>query len=129
MSGLVILIIMVVALVVGYLCNNSFKKINGEDGFLILPGVIQTICLIVTFLNIPNPDITGWFIGGLVCTIISYIVAIIMCYKAADENGAFEVSEYVRAILAQILIPLSAALLIIFVLAILISRKERKKRR
>lgn len=39
MSGLVIIIIMIIALVAGYICNNSFKSISGEDGFQTIPGI------------------------------------------------------------------------------------------
>lgn len=128
MSGLVIIIIMIIALVAGYICNNSFKSISGEDGFQTIPGIFQIFFLVITLLNIPNPDITRWFIVGLVGTIVSYAIAIIICYKMAEENGALGMTAYIMAIMSQILIPISAALVVVMILAFWASQKDRKRK-
>ena len=129
MSGGVIIIIMIVSLVTGYLCNKSFNDINGEDGFLVLPGIVQAVFLLILLLNIPNPNVTTWFIVGVIGTILSYIVAIILCYRSADENGAINVSEYVKAIVAQVLLPLGSAILIIVIIVLLVNRKNNRRNR
>lgn len=129
MSGGLILIVMLVSLIVGYLCNKSFNEINGEDAFQVWPGIIQALFTVMLLLNIPNPDLNKWFIVGLIGTIVSYVVAIILCYKAADENGAIDISDYAKAIASQILLPLGTAILFIVVVLLLISRKQKTKRK
>lgn len=129
MSGAVIIVIMVVSLVVGYFCNKSFNDINGEDGFLVLPGIVQAVFLLILLINIPNPDVTTWFIVGIIGTLLSYAVAIALCYRSADENGAIDVSDYAKAIAAQVLLPLGSTILIIVIIVLLTNRKNKRSNR
>lgn len=127
MSGEQIIIVMLVSLFVGYICNNSFKSLSGEDAFQVVPGIIQAIFTVILIVNIPVPDDAKWFTIGLVGTIISYIVAIFLCYKSADENGAIDVSDYIKAILSQVLLPLGAAITIVLIVVMLASRNKRRR--
>jgi hypothetical protein len=128
-SVIIILAIMVVSLLIGYLCNKSYKASFGEDGFLLLPGILQVIFLVITLLTIPDSHITDWFIFGVVGTVLSYVIAIVCCYKKVTKNRGYDLSDCVKAIMAQVLLPIGSAILIILILAMFFSPKKKRRRR
>jgi hypothetical protein len=127
MEGLFLIIIMIMALTLGICFNNSFEKEFFVPAIQTVPCILQCIAMISMLVNIPNPDVTGWFILGVVLVVVTYVIAFIACKNNAENVGA-EGGALIKAIVAQLILPIGVALLIFVVIAMLCNRNKKKKK-
>jgi hypothetical protein len=90
--------------------------------------IIQSMFMFLALLTLPNQDVSGWFVLWMVLLIVSYIVAIVVCKQQCESCGSIK-KDTTIAILAQIVIPLGAALLVIILIVLVMSGSGKKRRK
>jgi hypothetical protein len=128
MSGAVIIAVTIVACIFGYVANSIYENKYGTPAVNWAMIVIQCVFMLCALLTFPNPDITGWFILWCLLLTISYVLAIVVCWQECLKVGATQ-GDKVLAILAQTILPLGMALLIIAVMVLIFGGSGNKKKK
>ena len=131
MSGAAQVIIMIVAIAIGYfICD--YYSIKYYNEIAVQGGPLLFQCLFLFLITLIWPKINFWLILCCIGLVLSYLVAISECAKRADEIGA-EKKDKTMAIIAQCVLPVGLVLVFIVVLIIIFGsgnnskRKSRKK--
>ncbi len=130
MSGAVIIAITVVSCIVGYLINANYQGKYREPAVVWPAFVAQAFLVTCILLTWPNPEPTTWFFIWMVLTVVSYVIAIVVCKSHAESQHATKADVYL-AILAQIILPLGVALVVIIIIGMVLGviGGGKKKRR
>jgi DMSO/TMAO reductase YedYZ heme-binding membrane subunit len=84
--------------------------------------------MVFTLINLPNGDVSGWFILGVFLVVVTYVIAFIFCKRNVEKVGA-EGRDVIKAVAAQFLIPIGVVLFIFLIIAMLCSSNNKKKKR
>ena len=80
---------------------------------------IQAFFILCTLITWPNPDVTVWFVIWCILTIISYIIAFIVCKQHAEQQKAARL-DVNKAIAAQMILPIGTAIVVLLVIAMIL---------
>ncbi len=128
MDGAVIIVITILACIFGYAVNKSNEDKYGTPAVNWAMIVIQCVFMLGALLTFPNPDVTWWFILWCVLSAIAYVMAMVAC-RHECVNVCATKTDTVLAIMAQLILPLGFALLIIIALAIILGGTGKKKKK
>ena len=127
MSGAVQIIIMIVAVAIGYfICDYYSIKYYNEIAVQTGPLLLQ--CIFLFLITLIWPKINLWFILCGICLALSYLLAISECAKRADEIKV-EKKDKTLAIIAQCVLPVGLVLVFIVVLIIIFGSGNNTKRK
>ncbi len=119
MSGIWILIIMIGACAIGYFLNSSYENIYHEPAINWGMLAIQAFFILCALITWPNPDVTVWFVIWCILTIISYIIAFIVCKQHAKQQNAAR-PDVNKAIAAQMILPIGTAIVVLLIIAMVL---------
>ena len=123
-----IIVITIISTVAGMVLNSIYS--NKYNASAIHWGGFAAQCVFVALalLTLPNPDVSGWFILWVVCTIVAYTVALTVCRIQALNAGAGQ-TDLVIAMAAQAILPLGVALIVVILIAFVIMATGSNKRK
>lgn len=121
-----VMIIMVASLIAGYVLNKSFDEKYGSSALQLGYLVLQTVCLCIAIFSINGP---WWLIIiGFASTIFSYYCGLTACKNFAVMIEAEE-GDIKKAVAAQALIPLGAALTVVLIVALFLRGGKSSSRK
>ena len=123
-----IIVITIVSTVAGVVLNSIYSNKYNISAVHWGGLAAQCVFMALTLLTFPNQDISGWFIFWVICTIIAYLVALIGCRVQALNAGAGQ-TDMVIAMVAQAILPLGVALIIVILIAFVIMSMGNKKKK
>ena len=125
---IVLLIISVIAFAIGFTFDKIYESYYFESGVNYVSLIIQTVCIVAAVLTYSNTDMGVWFSIAVFGGIISYITGFICCWKQAHNIHASKIHT-MMAMIAQAVLPLGFAILIIFIIAYIMGRLSGNKRK
>ena len=130
MSGVVIIAVTIISCVAGYVINANYERKYQEPAIIWPAFAVQAFFVLCMLLTWPNPEPTTWFIIWLILSLVSYVIAFIMCKSHAESQHAAS-SDIWLAIIAQMILPLGVALVAIILIAMVLGVMGggKKKRR
>lgn len=130
MSGAVIIVVTILSCIIGYVINVNYEGKYREPAVIWAAFVAQAFFVLCMLFTWQNPEPTTWFIIWLILSVVSYVIAFIMCRSHAKSQHAVS-SDVWLAIIAQMILPLGVALVaIIFIAMVLgVMGGGKKKRR
>ena len=128
MEAIVIILATIICCAVGYSLNKDFNTKYGQPGIDYLSLVLQCTFVLAVMCTWPRSEVSGWFVLWTVCLIISYIWGIYRCQKHAIAIGS-DSDDISKAVVAQCILPVGVALVIIIVLAIAVRQDNKRKKK
>ena len=122
-----IIVIIIVSAVTGFLLNAMYENKYATPAINWAMFAIQCVFLIFDFFTWPNPDVTGWFVLWMICTVISFILALLVCRSQAVETGANN-ADIIKAMIAQMILPFGVALVIFIAIAYIMGAFSKEKK-
>ena len=127
MEAILVIAVTIICCSIGYSLNKDFKKKYEQPGLDYLSLVFQCFFVLAVMCTWPRSDVSGWVVLWIVCLIGSYAFGIYRCRKNAISIGS-KSDDVVKAILAQCVLPVGVALVIIIVLALLVQQDNKRKK-
>ncbi len=127
MAGFIIIVVTILSTVTGITLNKQFEGDYYEAAIDVPWCVLQSIFLFCALMTVPNPDVTGWFVFWCVGTVIFYMCGLSSCKKHAIAVGA-KPEDITKAMFAQFVLPIGAALVLVIIVAIIFSSGKKKKK-
>ena len=128
MEAIIIIAVTIICCAIGYSINNDFDAKYGQQGIDYLSLVFQCFFVLAVMSTWPRSEVSGWFVLWTVCLIISYIWGIYRCQKHAIAIGS-DSDDISKAVVAQCILPVGVALVIIIVLAIAVRQDNKRKKK
>lgn len=123
-----IIIITIISTVVGLVLNSIYSNKYNVSAIHWGAFAAQCVFMALALLSLPNPDISGWFILWVVCSVIAYTIALVVCRVQAIGAGAGQ-TDIVIAMLAQAVLPLGVALIIVILIALVLLAMGNNKKK
>lgn len=127
MTGFILIMITILSTVVGIVLNKQFERNYYEQAIDVPWCVLQSIFLFCALMTVPNPDVTGWFILWCVVTVIAYGCGLSTCKQHAIAIEA-KPEDVKKAMFAQFILPIGAALVLIIIVVLISSGSKKKKK-
>ena len=127
-EGIIKLLIFLSPFLIGRSLNNDFKQKYGTEAIRWDIFVWQCIFLAFTALTMLDNNISWWQILWIICTILSYINALKETRKHAIALGANS-EDVTKGMISQAIYPLGLVMIILFVLALVLGGKKKKRKR
>lgn len=128
MEAIIIIAMTIICCAVGYSLNKDLNTKYGQPGIDYLSLVLQCTFVLAVMCTWPRSEVSGWFVLWTVCLIISYIWGIYRCQKHAIAIGS-DSDDISKAVVAQCILPVGVALVIIIVLAIAVRQDNKRKKK
>ena len=126
--GMSQLLLFLAPFLIGRSLNNDFENKYGVEAIQKEAFVWQCIFLAFTALTMFDNNISWWQILWIICTILSYINALKETRKHAIALGANS-EDVTKAMISQAIYPLGLVMIILFVLALALGGKKKKRKR
>ena len=128
MEAIVIIAMTIICCAIGCSLNKDFNTKYGQPGIDYLSLVFQCFSVLAVMCTWPRSDVSGWFILWTVCLIASYALVIYRCRKHAITIGS-DSEDIVKAIIAQCILPVGVAFVIIILLALVVRQDNKRKKK
>ena len=125
MNGIMMIIISIVCCIFGYYLNREYEDKYHEPAIQWGFFALQFIFVSGVLIESPRNGFSGWPLFWFIGAVVTYVMGLWFCKKHAENQNA-ETADVMYAMLAQAILPLGSALVVLVILALVFSLGENK---